>query len=100
MSWANPEVKVHFDNGGKSRCGMGSQLTADRGDVTCRACGGILSGTWGTQVSRPAAWLYADRKPHGTRAAYRRHLRREGKPVRCERCLAAERRGEDEARAA
>jgi hypothetical protein len=29
-------------------------------------------------------------RPHGTAAAYRRHLRREGKPVRCPVCLEGE----------
>jgi hypothetical protein len=91
MRW---KPKVHFDDGGQSRCRMGRQLTADRDKVTCGTCDGILSGTWGTQVSRPSGYQWADVKPHGTAAAARRHYRHGTPP--CDSCRQHEkRRGED-----
>lgn len=39
-------------------------------------------------------------RPCGTEAAYRRHLRLEGKPVLCELCLARERQRNDDRKAA
>lgn len=90
------EIRVHSDRDGRARCGepRAREVTADREQVTCLACDSILSGTHGTQVSRPVShqWSDLDVKPCGTTAAYRRHLRRQGKPVRCEPCLQAERR--------
>jgi hypothetical protein len=79
---------VHFDRDGRARCGnrAARQFTDDREQVTCRYCANLLDGTHHVGVHH---W---DVEPCGTTAAYRRHLRREGAPVRCEPCLAAERR--------
>lgn len=78
---------VHFDRDGRARCGQrNALLTAELDEVTCRACLNLLNGTHHVEVH------WADPKPCGTEAAYRRHLRREGAPVRCEPCLQAERR--------
>jgi hypothetical protein len=85
---------VHFDRGGRARCGnrAARQFTADRGQVTCRYCANLLDGTHHVGV------YHWDVEPCGTAAAYRRHLRREGTPVRCEPCLAAERRESEDKR--
>jgi hypothetical protein len=88
------EIKVHLDQDGRARCGhpQAREVTADRGQVTCGTCAALLDGTQVLQVNRPSGYQWADVKPCGTAAAYRRHLRRNGKPVRCETCLQAERR--------
>jgi len=80
--------KVHFDYGGRARCGnrAARQFTADREQVTCHYCANLLDGTHHVGV------YHCDVEPCGTPAAYRRHLRHEGAPVRCETCLQAERR--------
>ncbi|HEY1705923.1 MAG TPA: hypothetical protein VGG75_40080 [Trebonia sp.] len=82
------EVKVHSDRDGRARCGhpRAREVTADHGAVTCQMCLNLLDGTHGAGNRRH------DVKPCGTTAAYRRHLRHQGKPVRCETCLQAERR--------
>ena len=89
---------VHFDRDGRARCGnpQAREVTADRQQVTCGICLNLLNGTHGTQVNRPNGYQWLDVKPCCTPAAYRRHLRREGKPVRCESCLQAERRKHDD----
>lgn len=90
-------IAVHFDRDGTARCGnpRAKHLTAVGEDVTCRSCAGILAGTFGGPGGTGGRPWY-DVKPCGTPAAYRRHLRREGKPVRCLTCLRAEaRRNED-----
>jgi hypothetical protein len=86
-----PKPVVHLDRDGRTRCGQPSTLLAADGDeVTCKTCLNLLAGTHHVGVYD---W---EPKPCGTAAAYRRHLRREGAPVTCEPCLAAERReGED-----
>ena len=90
---------VHLVCGGAGispRCGnpRWSQATSAEGDVTCRTCLNLLDGTHHVGV-RPY-----DVEPCGTPAAYRRHLRHEGKPVRCLPCLRAEaRRNEDDRKA-
>jgi hypothetical protein len=94
---------VHFErDDGRARCGnrQARDITADRQRVTCGICLNLLNGTHGTQVNRPSN-LRADLdlKPCGTPAAYRRHLRRQGKPVRCESCLQALRRKYQDRRA-
>jgi hypothetical protein len=90
------EIRVHSDRDGQPRCGQprAREVTADRQQVTCATCVNLLNGTHGTQVNRPSSnqWSDLDLKPCGTTAAYRRHLRRQGKPVRCESCLQGERR--------
>jgi hypothetical protein len=98
----NREIKVHFSQDGRPRCGLhwARELSADREQVTCGICANLLNGTHGTQVNRPSGYLWLDVRPCGTRAAYRRHLRRTGKPVTCEKCLAAEARKGDDAQAA
>jgi hypothetical protein len=87
-------VKIHFSQDGRPRCGLlwARALTADREQVTCGICANLLNGTHGTQVNRPSGYQWLDVRPCGTPAAYRRHLRREGKPVKCRRCLDAEAR--------
>jgi hypothetical protein len=76
---------LHFDRDGTARCGTpGARLTGDKADVTCQRCVAFLNGTYNIGIR----WY--DVKDCGTPAAYRRHLRRDGKPVRCERCLKAE----------
>jgi hypothetical protein len=90
-----PKPVVHLERDGRARCGnrAARQFTADREQVTCRYCANLLDGTHHVGV------YHWDVEPCGTAAAYRRHLRREGTPVRCEPCLAAERReGEDKRR--
>lgn len=78
--------RVHFGSDGQSRCSRGRQLTTDRDAVTCQTCLNLLDGIHGVGNRR------YDPEPCGTPAAYRRHLRHQGKPVRCESCLQAERR--------
>lgn len=89
---ASRGVKVHLDAGGGPRCGQGTKLAAPGEEVTCQGCLNLAAGTHhlGVHANEPA--------PCGTPAAYRRHLRREGAPVQCEQCLAAEaRRSTDKA---
>jgi hypothetical protein len=87
---------VHFDrdgNGLSPRCGNRdwSQMTSDEAGVDCLTCLNLMAGVHGTGNRK------ADPEPCGTPAAYRRHLRHDGKPVRCERCLKAESsRGRDD----
>ena len=90
-TWA---IKVHADQDGRARCGhfKAREVSADREQVTCATCLSLLDGTHPLQVIRPSGYQWADVKPCGTTAGYRRHLRRQGKPVRCESCLQAERR--------
>ena len=78
--------KTHFDRDGHPVCGnhlFGNtpQLTGDRGHVDCERCLSILGF---------GRYQWSDVKPCGTRAAYRRHLRRGEKA--CTSCLQAERR--------
>ena len=90
-NWATP--RVHHDAGGKPRCNTpGAQLLGTGSDVSCARCLNILAG-----VNHGGIQQF-DLKPCGTAAAYRRHLRNQGKPVRCERCLQAERIRDDRAR--
>ena len=84
------EPCAHLAQDGQSRCGNGTLLAIDEADVTCTRCLKLADGTYA--VGRE--WL--DHKPCGTPAAYRRHLRREGAPVRCEPCLQAERRASED----
>lgn len=88
------EIRVHSDRDGRARCGepRAREVTADREQVTCLACGSLADGTHPLQVIRPSGYQWADVKPCGTTAAYQRHRRREGIPVRCGTCLQAERR--------
>lgn len=80
--------KVHLDRDGRARCNNpGARLLGTGQEVTCARCLNIMNGINHGGIQP------LDQKPHGTRAAYRRHLRREGAPVRCESCLQAERRG-------
>lgn len=89
MSAAEP--RVHLERDGRARCGKQNVLlTAGQGEATCKACLNLLAGTHHVEVH------WADPKPCGTEAAYRRHLRREGAPVRCEPCLKALRRKNDD----
>lgn len=86
------QARAHQAAGGKPRCGnRGTLLAGDDGEVTCKACLGFMNGT---RVRPPSTLgrVQADVEPCGTHAAYQRHRRREGKPVRCEECLAGERR--------
>lgn len=85
------EVGVHSERDGRARCGhpRAREVSADREAVTCQMCLNLLDGGHG---SHGGGYQWADVKPCGTTAAYRRHLRRDGKPVRCESCLQAERR--------
>jgi hypothetical protein len=87
---------VHLERDGRARCGnrAASQLTDDPEAVTCGMCANLLDGTHHLGVH------WADPEPCGSPAAYRRHLRREGAPVRCQACLAAERRRRDDWRRA
>jgi hypothetical protein len=79
---------VHFDRDGRARCGTRGwlQLTTAEDDVECRTCLNLIAGVHGVGNRK------ADPEPCGTPAAYRRHLRNEGKPVRCLSCLQAEAR--------
>lgn len=97
-AWEN---KVHSGRDGRARCGhpQAREVTADRGQVTCATCAALLDGTHPLQFVQPSGYEWADVKPCGTAAAYRRHLRRQGKPVRCESCLQAERRKYQDSRA-
>jgi hypothetical protein len=80
-------AKVHYDRDGRARCGRRNPvLTRTKRKVTCRTCRNILAGTHGIGNRQP------DNDWCGTTARYRWHLRHEGKPVRCESCLQAERR--------
>jgi hypothetical protein len=76
---------VHLEHDGRPACHTPAQvtLTTDRDEATCRNC---------LSRYRPVGYQWPDVKPCGTTAAYRRHLRRHGAPVRCETCLQAERR--------
>ena len=74
--------KTHLDKDGAAMCGMCRRiapllLASDPGDVTCNRC----LGNWRD---------WADLKPFGTLAAYRRHLRHSEKP--CDACARANRR--------
>jgi hypothetical protein len=84
---------VHFNRNGRPRCGARPRvpLLADgESGVTCGHCTAHLNGTYGVGNR------WCDPKACGTPAAYRRHLRHDGKPVRCEACLKAEsERGRD-----
>jgi ribosomal protein S27AE len=76
---------LHYDHDGCSRCGHGTRLTTDQAAVTCGTCTLILAGPWGGgQPGRE----WADRQPHGTPAAARRHYRLGHKPLRwfCRTC--------------
>jgi hypothetical protein len=84
--------RVHLDRDGRARCGQGAQLTASQEDVTCMKCADLIDGIHTLQVTRPSGYQWLDVKACGTPAAYRRHLRLQGKPVRCETCLQGERR--------
>lgn len=82
---------VHFDRDGSGlspRCGHPGhlELTSEEAGVTCVMCLNLMAGTHGVGNRR------ADLKPCGTTAAYRRHLRHDGKPVRCRTCLQGLRR--------
>lgn len=84
--------KVHQAVDGKPRCGgKSTELAAADDQVTCKTC---LNFMHGTHVNPPSSKgrVRADPEPCGTHAAYQRHRRREGKPVRCKECLAGERR--------
>jgi hypothetical protein len=85
------EIKVHSDRDGRARCGQprAREVSADREQVTCVMCLNLLDGAHG---SHHGGYQWADVKPCGTTAAYRRHLRRQGTPVRCEACRQANRR--------
>ena len=85
-------AKVHLERNGRARCGQGSWLSADVEAVTCATCRNITSGTHGHGNRQP------DNDWCGTAARYRWHLRHEGKPVRCQPCLQAERIRDDRAR--
>lgn len=102
MSWPDWENKVHFDRGGKPRCGQdrARELAGERRLVSCKACLSLLAGTHNLQGPTPGGYRWADVKPHGTAAAYQRHRRRDGVPVRCETCLQGERRRAEDRRAA
>jgi hypothetical protein len=82
-------AKVHCDRGdGRARCGRRNPvLAASSRDVDCLTCLNIMSGVHGLGNRQPDS-----RNAHGTAARYRWHLRHQGKPVRCEACLQAERR--------
>lgn len=87
--------RVHLDRGnGRSCCGRQQDVpvTRDEDEVTCGVCLNLLNGTHGAQVKHPSGYQWADVKPCGTHAAYQRHRRRDGAPVRCETCLQGERR--------
>jgi len=78
--------RVHLDQGGRARCGNpGASLTGPEEEVTCARCIAIMNGTYGVGHHQTDS-------PHGSAARYRWHLRHQGKPVRCESCLQAERR--------
>ena len=81
-------AKVHYDRDGRARCGrpQGVPVTASNAEVTCLFCLNLLNGTHGVGNRQP------DNDWCGTPARYRWHLRHQGKPVRCEPCLQAERR--------
>lgn len=87
---------IHLNQDGAARCGnKGARLFAVKDEyATCRTCLNLLDGTHHVGVH------WADPEPCGTVAGYRRHLRRNGAPVRCESCLAAERRRRDDWRRA
>ena len=74
---------VHLDHDGRPRCGQPHAwyVAADNAAVTCLACLAIAAGTY------RLGYRYADTKPHGTLAAYRRHYRHGEKP--CESCRQA-----------
>lgn len=82
------EPKVHLDRDGRARCGhpRAGLFAVVESAATCGRCLDIAAGVSYGGIQP------LDMKPHGTRARYRRHLRDEGKPVRCEPCLQAERR--------
>lgn len=82
-------VSIHYDRDGRARCGhpRAADVTTDTAAVTCQTCAALLAGTWSLARAR---WEWADRKPHGTTAAYRRHFRLGEKP--CEPCRQAEAR--------
>lgn len=86
-------LKVHLGRDGKSRCGYGQLTSTDRAAVTCQRCLAIEAGTYGQQAApvglHTLEWWQL--QPCGTAAAYKRHLRKDGKPVRCPRCLEGER---------
>lgn len=78
------EARAHLARDGRSRCGNGTLLAISDDCVTCTRCLAIMAGTYGVGHRQSDA-------PHGTPARYRWHLRHEGKPVRCQACLDAER---------
>jgi hypothetical protein len=82
------KAKVHSDRDGRARCGhpAAREVSADREQVTCGMCLNLLAGVHGIGNRK------ADPEPCGTPGAYRRHLRQQGAPVRCETCLQGERR--------
>lgn len=83
--------KVHLDcDDGRARCGRPNPVLGT--DVTCRTCLNIAAGVHGHGNRQP------DNDWCGTPARYRWHLRHEGKPVRCQPCLRAERIRDDRAR--
>lgn len=82
-----PPRAVHLSRDGRACCGRSNaQLTARKRDVTCNTCLNIAAGAHGIGNRQP------DNDWCGTPARYRWHLRNQGKPVRCETCLQAERR--------
>jgi hypothetical protein len=85
-------VAVHLDTGGRPRCGHPNAhyMSAGEAGVTCRICLGLMTGTHHAGVT------WADPRPHGTIAAYRRHYRHGEKP--CEACRQAELRRQEDCR--
>lgn len=87
---ADREPKVHYDRGGRPRCGRAGQvaLTGDPAAATCGRCRGMLDGTFGTGRRRPGV------RPHGTLAAVRRHYRHGERNLRdaCPPCWQAQSR--------
>ena len=79
---------VHLGTSGRPRCGHPRpfRLTADEAQVTCGNCLFKLAGG-NTLGLRHPDWQL---RPHGTPAAYYRHLRRGEKP--CPSCQQAESR--------
>lgn len=82
---SSDDIRAHLARDGKSRCGNGTLLALAEEHVTCARCLAMMAGTYGVGHRKPE-------EPCGTLARYRWHLRHEGKPVRCQACLGAERR--------
>jgi hypothetical protein len=79
---------VHLGTGNGPRCGHPHAVCLDgvEAAVTCLDCLSLIAGTY----HAGSRWHWADVKPCGTTAAYRRHLRHGERA--CESCLQAERR--------